>query len=278
MIAGHDRGATRAETDAEASGGSHELDALRSRIVSLEHELAQRTAQLDVARRELDGFSYAVAHDLRTPIRALDGFSARLQALQGADLPPEGRRYLDRIRRNAQQLGQLVDGLLACSRLTRQPLRERDLSPRAVVDTVLDALAPERAGRNVEFRIGDLLPCRADARMIEQLYAVLLSNALKFTREREVAMIELGSLRDEDDVHRYWVKDNGAGFAMQHADKLFGLFQRLHHPGEFEGTGVGLAFCQRIVHRHGGRIWAEAAPDQGATFSFTLPTSGADAS
>lgn len=264
------------ETPSDVQGEASEVSALRAQVALLEQQVAQRDAELEVAIRELDGFSYAVAHDLRSPIRALSGFSTRLAELHGDALSPEAGRYLDRIRKNARRMGVMIDGLLACSRSARVPLNCHDVAPRQIVDRVLDALAPERAGRQVEIRIGELLPCHADARLTEQVFSILLSNAHKFTRERAVATIEVGSAPDGG-VHRYFVADNGAGFDMQYADKLFGLFQRLHHPGEFEGTGVGLAICQRIVHRHGGRIWAESAPDRGATFSFTLPMRGVNA-
>jgi light-regulated signal transduction histidine kinase (bacteriophytochrome) len=256
--------------------------ALRARIAEVElqlaerdRQLAERDRQLEAVTRELDGLSYAAAHDLRSPLRALDGFSTRLRALHEADLSPSGRHYLDAVQRNARQLGRLIDGLLDCSRVARQPLRRRDVRPREIVDRVLADLRAEQDGRRLDIRIGDLVPCRADARLLERVFSGLISNALRFTRGREIAMIEIMS-PNRDGVPTYAVTDNGCGFDMQYADKLFGLFQRLHDPTEDEGIGVGLAICQRIVGRHGGRIWADSAPDRGTTVSFTVPADGSD--
>jgi light-regulated signal transduction histidine kinase (bacteriophytochrome) len=171
-------------------------------------------------------------------------------------------------------MGALIDDLLNFSRLSRQGLRKDHVLPAAVVRQVLGDLASEREGRSVEVVVGEMLPCRADAALVKQLFVNLLSNALKFTRQRAVGHIEIGCLRVHDEVV-YFVKDDGVGFDMKYANKLFGVFQRLHRAEDYQGTGVGLAIVKRIVERHGGRIWADGAPDQGATFWFTL--SGAQA-
>jgi light-regulated signal transduction histidine kinase (bacteriophytochrome) len=178
---------------------------------------------------------------------------------------------------NAQQMGRLVDDLLAFSRLGRQPLRTQRVLPVEIVRGALDELAPEQEGRQVEIMLGELATCQADPVLLRQVYVNLLSNALKFTRRRDVARIEIDCRKVGGEVI-YFVKDNGAGFNMRYADKLFGVFQRLHRAEDYDGTGVGLAIVNRIVQRHGGRVWAEAAPEQGATFFFTLAGDDAKAS
>ncbi|QXD16330.1 PAS domain S-box protein [Rhodocaloribacter litoris] len=236
----------------------------------LEQRVRERTAQLEATNRELESFTYSVSHDLRAPLRSMDGFSRVLLERYREALPEEARRYLERIRANATRMGQLIDDLLRFSRLGRQPLERRRVDPASLVRDVWHELRPLAGDRNVVFRVGHLPPCQADPRLLRQVFANLLENALKFTRNREAAHIEVGAgLRDGTPV--YYVRDNGAGFDMTYASKLFGVFQRLHRQEEYEGTGVGLAIVQRIVHRHGGHVWAEAAPDQGATFYFTLP-------
>jgi light-regulated signal transduction histidine kinase (bacteriophytochrome) len=276
---GVERAASEDANDAER--------ALRARIAALERQLAEQARQyeeqasrLEAVTRELDSFSYAVAHELRAPLRAVDGFSNKLRDLHGADLSPRGRRYLDTIQRNGRQLGRQIDGLLACSRVARQPLRRQAVQPREIVQRVLADFGAEIEGRQVDIRIGDLVPCRADVRLLARVFSGLIANALTFSRGRELAVIEIGS-RYQDDAPTYVISDNGIGFDMRYADKLFGIFQRLHdpqrEPTEGEGIGVGLAICQRIVQRHGGRIWAESSPDRGATVSFTVPASEHDA-
>ncbi|MBI4492018.1 MAG: HAMP domain-containing protein [Chloroflexi bacterium] len=231
--------------------------------------LANRTAQLESAIKELEAFSYTVSHDLRAPLRAMDGFSRILVEEHAPQLTPEAQRYLRLVRDNAQQMGRLIDDLLAFSCLSRQPLAKHRVQPANLARQALAELRSEQEGRQVELSIGDLPPCLGDPALLRQVFANLLANALKFTRPCEVAVIEVGS-REEDGQHVYFVKDNGVGFDMRYADKLFGVFQRLHRARDYEGTGVGLAIVQRIVHRHGGRVWAEAEVNQGATFYFTL--------
>lgn len=235
---------------------------IRQLNTELEQRVVERTA-------ELEAFSYSVSHDLRAPVRAMAGFARMLQDDCGAQLSPDAQQKLGRIHANASKMGQLIDGLLAFSRLSRQPLTRRRASPRIIVGRVLDELHSERDGRDIKISIGDLPECQADPTLLQQVFINLISNALKYTRRREPAMIEIGS-RDEQGRRVYFIKDNGAGFEMEYAHKLFGVFQRLHSASQFEGTGVGLAIVQRIVHRHGGRIWADAQLEKGAAFYFTL--------
>jgi light-regulated signal transduction histidine kinase (bacteriophytochrome) len=235
----------------------------------LERRVAERTAELEAANRELESFSYTVSHDLRAPLRTLDGFSDALLEDYGPQLPAEARDYLATIRRGAQRMGALIDDLLAFSRLSRKPLTKQSVNMEALVQGALEELGPERTGRKIEFLNGALPATQGDPALLKQVWMNLLSNAIKYSRQAEQARIEIGSLA-EPGAKVYFVRDNGAGFDMKYADKLFGVFQRLHRADEFEGTGIGLATVQRIVHRHGGRVWAEAQPDQGATFYFTL--------
>jgi len=236
----------------------------------LEQRVQQRTAELEASNRELEAFSHSVSHDLRAPLRAMDGFSRILIEDYSEELSPEAQRYLGLVRDNAQQMGSLIDHLLTFSRLGRQSLRKQEVAPIDLVREVLAGLQSEQEGRDIDMTIADLPPCQADPALLRQVFANLLGNALKFTRQRDKAVIEVGCQINGDDTPVYFVKDNGAGFDMQYANKLFGVFQRLHHTEDYEGTGVGLATVQRIIHRHGGRIWAEAKIDHGAAFYFTL--------
>lgn len=237
---------------------------------TLEERVAQRTQELREAVRDLESFSYSVSHDLRSPLRSIDGFANVLIEDYAEVLDDEGRRLLGIIVRNAQRMGQLIDDLLEFSRMGRKPLARTSTDLGALAATILEELRESQPERTVEITLAELPRAQADSSMLRQVLVNLLSNAWKFTRKSDGARIEVGS--DEDGAHfRYWVKDNGAGFDMQYADKLFGVFQRLHRQEEFEGTGVGLAICQKIVSRHGGSIWAEAAVGEGATFFFTLP-------
>ena len=235
----------------------------------LEQRVKQRTAELEAANRELEAFSYSVSHDLRAPLRHIDGFSAILQESFASQLAPEGLQYLDRIRGAAKNMSGLIDDLLRLSQLGRQELHFQPANLNTIVNNVLAHLQPEMAGRAIAWQISELPTIQCDAGLLEQVFANLLGNAIKYTRLRESAVVEIGhATRDGESV--IFVRDNGSGFDMQYYDKLFGPFQRLHRQEEFEGTGVGLAIVQRIIHRHGGRIWAESAPNAGATFSFTL--------
>ena len=233
----------------------------------LEQRVLQRTAQLEAANEELEAFAYSVSHDLRSPLRAIDGFSRILMDEHLSDLPSEAQRYLNLVRNNTRDMDKLIDNLLAFSRLARQELATQRVSPNKIVKLALAELEGDMEGRAVELTIADLPDCQADPSLIKLIYTNLLDNALKFTRGRDPALIEVGHL-ELDGEQVYFVKDNGVGFDMQYADNLFGVFQRLHRAEEFEGTGVGLANVQRIIRRHGGRVWAEAEVDQGATFYF----------
>jgi light-regulated signal transduction histidine kinase (bacteriophytochrome) len=235
----------------------------------LEQRVLERTAQLEAANRELEAFSYSVSHDLRSPLRAIDGFSRILLRDYAALLPAEGQHRLQLVRSNAQQMGHLIDDLLTFSRMSRQPLNKQPVVVSDFVRRVIDELRGEQEDRPIEIIIGDLPPCLADPALLKHVFVNLLSNALKFSGKRDVPRIEVGH-RSINHEQVYYIKDNGVGFDMRYVDKLFGVFQRLHSSEEFAGTGVGLAIVQRIIHRHGGRIWAEAAVGAGATFFFTL--------
>ena len=242
---------------------------IRQLNAELEQRVIERTAQLEAANKELEAFSYSVSHDLRAPLRAIDGFSRILLEDYMPQLPPEVARYLRIIFENTQQMGRLIDGLLAFSRLDRKPLSKQPISSADLVRQALNSLSSEQEGRQVEISLGELPPCQGDPVLLRQVWSNLLSNALKFTRGREAARIEIGCVEREGE-QVYFVKDNGVGFDMQYVGKLFGVFQRLHRDDEFEGTGIGLATVQRIIHRHGGQVWAEGEPDRGATFYFVL--------
>jgi PAS domain S-box-containing protein len=238
-------------------------------IAKLNEDLKRHAAELDAANKELEAFSYSVSHDLRAPLRALDGFSRILLENHSSQMSPDAQRYQNLIRENAQQMGRLIDDLLSFSRLSRQVLKRQSVEPAKIVRQVLDDLRDEHSNGQVKVTVADLLRCEADPALLKQIYVNLVSNAIKYTRRSEAAQIEVGCLMNNG-TPVYFVKDNGVGFDMKYADKLFGVFQRLHRAEEYEGTGVGLAIVQRIVHRHGGRVWAEAEVDKGATFYFTL--------
>jgi signal transduction histidine kinase len=247
------------------------VDKVNAELQTKIREVSERTLQLEAANRELEAFSYTISHDLRAPLRAISGFTQILMDEYADALNDQARNYLTRVRDNGVHMGQLVDDLLAFSRLGRQALRTQPLNTRSVLDRALAQLAPAMEGRQVDLVIGELPECEADANLLEQVFVNLLSNALKYSQKRARARIEVratGGSPAEDVV--FSVRDNGAGFDMAYADKLFGVFQRLHRSSEYEGTGVGLAIVHRIVARHGGRIWAEAKVDEGATFYFTV--------
>ena len=235
----------------------------------LERRVVERTAELEAANKELEAFAYSVSHDLRAPLRAMDGFSRMLVEKHAPQLSDEARRYLGVIRKSSQEMGQLIDNLLTFSRLGRQAVERRTVSLSRLAREAFEDLHAEHEGRRVELVVGDLPECKADPRLLKHVFVNLLSNALKFTGGREVARVEVGG-RHEGGEHVCFVRDNGVGFDMRYVDKLFGVFQRLHRAEDYEGTGVGLAIVQRIVHRHGGRVWAEGKVDQGATVYFTL--------
>ncbi len=227
--------------------------------------------QLTEVNRELEAFSYSVSHDLRAPLRAIDGFSQILLEDFSELIPEEAVRYLDKISEGAQHMGSLIQDLLDLSRLSRKSLQKSLIEPMLVVEHALAVLAEEQEGRNLEIEIDDLPPCQGDLSLIKQVYLNLIGNALKFTRLEDFPVVEIG-WEDGERETIYFVKDNGVGFDMEYAMHLFGVFQRLHPVEQFEGTGVGLAIVQRIIRRHGGRVWAEAELNKGATFYFTIPT------
>lgn len=239
---------------------------IRRLNLELEARVQERTAELESANRELEAFSYSVSHDLREPLRAMSGFSRALMEDFNDSLPPEAQRYLGAVCDAAARMGQLVDDLLAFSRLARTPLKLRPVETKDLVAQCLLELNPGQA----QVSVGELFPCQADPGLLRQVFTNLLSNAIKYSRHRTPPRIEVGADRDALGKVVFYVRDNGTGFDMRYASKLFGVFQRLHRQEDFEGTGVGLAIVQRIVTRHGGRIWADAAPEKGATFSFTL--------
>ena len=244
-------------------------DAVKQLNDDLEHRVAQRTSELEVANKELASFSYSVSHDLRAPLRAVDGFAQALLDDFGPELPEEGHRYVLTIRDGARKMGKLIDDLLSFSRFGRAPLLKENVDTRSLVLAALAELESQHEGRRIELRIGDLPECHGDPSLLKQVWLNLLSNAFKYTRKRDTAAVEIGcDATAEGNV--FFVRDNGTGFDMQYAGKLFGVFQRLHRAEDFEGTGVGLAIVQQIIQRHGGRVWAHAEEDRGATFYFTL--------
>jgi light-regulated signal transduction histidine kinase (bacteriophytochrome) len=248
---------------------------VRALSAELEQRVVARTAELLAANKELEAFSYSVSHDLRSPLRAIDGFTRILYEDYRADLPEDAQNYFQLIRTNAQQMGHLIDDLLAFARLSRQALTRRVVDPINLIRECLVTLQDEQANRSITIQIDDLPSCQADPALLKQVWINLLANALKYTRRRERAVIEIScQLVNGETI--YAVRDNGVGFDMRYSDKLFGVFQRMHRSEEYEGTGVGLAIAQRIIHRHGGRIWAEAAVDIGAAFFFTLGESMSD--
>jgi PAS domain S-box-containing protein len=251
---------------------------VEEQVGKLHAELERHAQKLEAANNELEAFSYSVSHDLRAPLRAIEGFSRLLMTAQTDQLSEDAQRYLRYIRENADQMGHLIEDLLTFSRLGRQGLRVERVEPAELVRHCLEQLAPDREGRRVTVKVDPLPACEADPAMLKQVYMNLLSNALKFTRTRAEAVIEVGCREDSELTGQrvYFVRDNGVGFDMRYVDKLFGVFQRLHRPEEYEGTGVGLALVQRIIHRHGGRVWATGEVGQGATFSFTLAAKPAE--
>jgi signal transduction histidine kinase len=236
----------------------------------LEQRVLQRTAQLEAANRELETFSYSVSHDLRTPLRAIDGFSRILLDDYAGKLDDEGKRLLNVVRNNTSRMGQLIDDILQFSRNSRLEMTFSEIDMEKLAHEVVEELQPAIAKGKLQLEIEPIPPATGDQAMMHQVFVNLLSNAIKFSRSREPAIIKVGgSIKDDEAV--YFVRDNGAGFDMQYADKLFGVFQRLHSINEFEGTGIGLAIVQRIITRHGGRVWAEGKINEGATIYFALP-------
>jgi PAS domain S-box-containing protein len=236
---------------------------------SLERRVSERTAQLEAANKELEAFAYSVSHDLRAPLRSLDGFSQSLLEDYGGALDGNAQDYLRRIRAASQRLGRLIEDILSLSRVARTEVRRDTVDLTAAAREIEAELRFSQPNRKVSFEVEEGLGANGDPRLVRLVLQNLIDNAWKFTSKTEAARIEFGSLAARDGPI-YFVRDNGVGFDMTYADKLFGVFQRLHGAEEFPGTGIGLATVQRIVHRHGGRVWAEATAGQGATFYFTL--------
>jgi len=246
-------------------------------IQLLNKDLERRTEELEGSNKELEAFTYSVAHDLRAPLRHIDGFSKMLMEEDSAALSDEAKRYLNRIRQGTSHMGQLVDDLLNLARLGRQELSLQVTGLSSLVEDVLKDLKAENPDREIHWNIQPLPFVECDPGLMRQVFSNLLSNALKYTRPRKNTSIEVSQISENGEII-ILVRDNGVGFSMKYADKLFGVFQRLHRQEDFEGTGVGLATVQRIVRKHGGRVWAEAELDKGATFYFTLGNGKTDSS
>jgi len=244
---------------------------IRRLNLELEQRVIERTAELEAANKELEAFSYSVSHDLRAPLRHIEGFVEILRATQVSVLNEEGQHHLQTIADSSRQMGKLIDDLLGFSRTARAELRKVNVSLNDLVKGVLHEMEPDTVNREIEWIIHELPEIEGDPALLRQVLWNLISNALKYTRTRPLSRIEIGSTRTENDTIIY-VRDNGVGFDPRYAQKLFGVFQRLHRASEFEGTGVGLANVRRIITRHGGRTWAEGDVDEGATFFFSLPT------
>jgi len=241
----------------------------------LEQRVKERTAQLEFTNGELEAFCYSVSHDLRAPLRAIDGFSQALLEDFPKDVPEEAQRYLSRIRSSTQRMGQLIEDLLNLSRVSRGGLERRDADISELARQVVAELQSREPQRKVDISIWDGMRANADSRLLRAALENLIGNAWNFSSKTDQPRIEIGSLSD-DGRAVFYVRDNGAGFDMAYANKLFGAFQRLHSGNEYQGTGIGLATVQRIVHRHGGRIWADAKPGKGAAFYFTLESDGVE--
>jgi signal transduction histidine kinase len=255
----------------QAKAAAESAEDVRALNAELEQRVLDRTAALEAANAELEAFSYSVSHDLRAPLRHVAGFAQMLSRTGAPKLDAKERHYLETIVSSAEQAGRLIDDLLSFARMTRADLQWARVDTGALAREAQAEVSSEAAGRAVRWSLGSLPEVRGDREMLRQVFVNLFSNALKYTRGRTPAEIEVGSASRDDGAFVFFVRDNGVGFDMRYASKLFGVFQRLHRADEFEGTGIGLANVRRIVLRHGGAVWAEAEPGHGATFFFSLP-------
>jgi light-regulated signal transduction histidine kinase (bacteriophytochrome) len=258
-----------ARTAATAFATAALVSELKSMNEELEQRVQERTHELEIANKDLESFSYSISHDLREPLRAVEGFCEIFRTEFAASVPEEGRAVLARIASGASRMTQLVNDLLHLARFSREPLQRVPVPMRALAQQVLARLTEAVGARPISVQVGELPDCCADPGLLEQVWVNLLSNALKFTAGRDPARVEIGALQ-QGTQSIYYVRDNGVGFDMRYAAKLFGVFQRLHSVQEFEGTGVGLSIVHRIVTRHGGRVWADSRPGEGTTFYFSL--------
>jgi light-regulated signal transduction histidine kinase (bacteriophytochrome) len=239
--------------------------------VELDRRVTERTAQLEAANAELEAFSYSVSHDLRVPLRHIGGFAELLTKRAAPALDEKARRYLTMISGSASQMGRLIEDLLAFSRIGRGEMQKSPVDLSRLVSEIKAEAESEAKGREIHWTTGPLPTVQGNPAMLRLVFSNLISNALKFTRPRDMSRIEIGSLPGEGFEVVVYIRDNGVGFDMRYADKLFGVFQRLHSSDQFEGTGIGLASVRRIIHRHGGRTWAEGSLDAGATFYVSFP-------
>jgi light-regulated signal transduction histidine kinase (bacteriophytochrome) len=246
---------------------------IRRLNTDLEQRVVERTSELETANKELEAFSYSVSHDLRAPLRHIEGFVEILVATKANELDKESKEHLQTISSASKQMGRLIDDLLTFSRTARAELNKTKFALTDLVKSCIRDLQQECEERKVEWKIGELPDVLADPALLRQVIANLLANALKYSRTRKVSVVEVGS-HSKRKEHTVFVKDNGVGFDPRYSHKLFGVFQRLHRSSEFEGTGIGLANVRRIIARHGGRTWAESELDKGATFYFSLPKNG----
>jgi len=238
---------------------------------TLERRVQERTAELERLNKELESFSYSVSHDLRAPLRRIVSFIDLLRRDTTSALSESGDQYFGLVAKSARQMDTLINDLLSFSQMSRAEMFKRDVNLQDLIPEILKEMAKETEGRNIRWEIEPLPAVHGDRAMLKQIWVNLLSNAIKYTRKKDQAVIHIQSRSNQSDEIEFLVRDNGAGFDMKHAGKLFGVFQRLHHADEFEGTGIGLANVQRIIQRHGGSIWAQSKPDEGASFYFTLP-------
>jgi PAS domain S-box-containing protein len=255
------------ETNNDITDRKHREDEIRG----LNRELEKRSQDLEASNKELEAFAYSVSHDLRAPLRHMAGYAELLQKNASSSLDDKGLRYIRMILEAAKRMGTLIDDLLAFSRIGRTEAQRMPVNLEQLVKEALNEVRPETNGRNVVWKIDTLPVCYGDRSMLRLVLVNLLSNAVKFTRPQPKAEIEIGCVDGNKDEVVVFVRDNGAGFDMKYVDKLFGVFQRLHHVDTFEGTGIGLATVQRIIHRHGGKVRAEGAVNRGATFYFSVP-------